>query len=95
MSELTLAQQGIDQDTSKIKASADVLQAGANMAGAIMGAGGLSGIKGAQAERDKEIGVAEAEAEATKEVSSNKKDSSKMLMLVGGAVLLFMLMRKK
>lgn len=91
ISEQTLALQGIDQDSGKFKGAADIMAGVAQTAGAIMGAGGLSAISQAKQETEQ----TQIETEASKEIVQTKAKSNMMLYLIGGAVALFFLMKKK
>lgn len=93
LTEQTLALQGIDQDSNKLEGVSNIVGGIAQTAGAIMGAGGLSGIVGSKQEteqvRVQEVGKVEQEKVKAKAGSSN------IMYLVIGAVVLMMLMKKK
>jgi hypothetical protein len=91
ITEQTLALQGIDQDSGKFEGAANIVAGAADLAGSIMGAGGLSGMQGAKQDTAQTQITTEGETEQTK----LKEKSNMMLYLIGGAVALFFLMKKK
>lgn len=93
ITEQTLALQGIDQDTGKFKATADIVGGIAQTASAIMGVGGLSGIAQSKQETAQTQIVTEGQTEQNRETVKGK--SNMMMYLVVGAVVLFLMMKKK
>jgi len=92
-----LAEQGIDSRANLMGGIADITAQGAQIAGAIVGKGGVSAVGVERAKRDASIGVAEQQTEQQKVKSAGLLGmSTNMLMIVGGVlVLLLMLMKKK
>ncbi|MFM1754996.1 MAG: hypothetical protein RLZZ236_1935 [Bacteroidota bacterium] len=93
ITEQTLALQGIDQDTGKFKATADIIGGVAQTASAIMGAGGLSGITQSKQETAQTQIITEGQTEQNRETVKAK--SNIIMYLVVGAVVLFLMMKKK
>lgn len=93
ITEQTLALQGIDQDTGKFKATADIVGGIAQTAGAIMGAGGLSAISQAKQQTAQTQITAEAETQQNQDTIKGK--SNMMMYVIAGAVVLFLMMKKK
>lgn len=91
ITEQTLALQGIDQDSGKFEGAANIVGGAAQLAGSIMGAGGLSGIAGAKQDTAQTQITADADLDKTKVQAK----SNMMLYLIGGAAVLLFLMKKK
>jgi F0F1-type ATP synthase membrane subunit b/b' len=93
ITEQTLALQGIDQDSAKLQGVSNIIGGVAQTAGAIMGAGGLSGISQAKQQTAQTQLTTEAETEQNRETVKGK--SNMIMYLVVGAVVLFLMMKKK
>jgi hypothetical protein len=93
ISEQTLALQGIDQDSAKLQGVSNIIGGVAQTAGAIMGAGGLSGISQAKQETAQTQLTTEAETQQNKDTVKGK--SNIMMYAVIGAVVLILMMKKK
>lgn len=91
ITEQTLALQGIDQDSGKFQGAANIMGSVAQTAGAIMGAGGLSAMQGAKQETEQ----TQITTEGNVQIAQTQGKSNMMLYLIGGAVALFFLMKKK
>lgn len=93
ITEQTLALQGIDQDSGKLQGVSDIIGGVAQTAGAIMGAGGLSGISQAKQQTAQTQLTTEAETEQNKDIVNAK--SNMMIYAVIGVVVLILMMKKK
>ena len=93
LTEQTLALQGIDQDSGKLQGVSNIVGGIAQTAGAIMGAGGLSGISQAKQETAQTQLTTEAETQQNQDTIKGK--SNMMMYVVAGAVVLFLMMKKK
>ena len=91
ITEQTLALQGIDQDSGKFQGAADILAGVADTAGNIMGAGGMSAISAGKQETQQ----MQITTEGNVDIAKTQQKSNMMLYLIGGAVALFFLMKKK
>ena len=92
ITEQTLAMQGIDQDSAKIKGVSDIIGGVAQTAGAIMGAGGLSQIATSKQETEQTRIKTEGETEQNKD--TNKSKSNMIMYVVVGLVVVFLMMKK-
>jgi hypothetical protein len=93
ITEQTLALQGIDQDSGKLQGVSNIVGGVAQTAGAIMGAGGLSGIS--QAKQQTAQTQLTTEAETQQNQDKIKGQSNVMMYAIAGVVLLFLMMKKK
>lgn len=93
-----LAQQGIDSRANMLQGIASIGQSGANLAGSIVGSGGLAGIgiakqqrKGVEATADASVKVQESKTTGVLGMSKNMMYGAVAVVVV----LLMVLMRKK
>jgi hypothetical protein len=93
ITEQTLALQGIDQDSGKLQGVSNIIGGVAQTAGAIMGAGGLSGIAQAKQETAQTQIITEGQTEQNRDTIKGK--SNMIMYLAVGAVVLFLMMKKK
>jgi hypothetical protein len=93
ITEQTLALQGIDQDSGKLQGVSNIIGGVAQTAGAIMGAGGLSGISQSKQQTEQTQITAESETEQNRDIVKGKTNT--MLYVVVGAVVLLLMMKKK
>ena len=93
ITEQTLALQGIDQDSGKLAGVSNIVGGIAQTAGAIMGAGGLSGIAQSKQQTAQTELTTMAETEQNKD--KVKGSTNTMLYAVIGVVVLFLMMKKK
>jgi hypothetical protein len=93
ITEQTLALQGIDQDSGKLKGVSDIIGGVAQTAGAIMGAGGLSGISQSKQQTAQTQLTTEAETQQNQDTVKGK--SNMIMYAVIGVVVLFLMMKKK
>jgi len=94
ITEQTLALQGIDQDSSKIKGASEIVGGIAQTATAIMGVGGLSGIVGSKQETEQTRIETEGKTEQNKDTVQGKSNMM-LYAIIGGGLLLFLMMKKK
>jgi hypothetical protein len=93
ITEQTLALQGIDQDSGKLQGVSNIIGGVAQTAGAIMGAGGLSGIVQSKQETAQTQLTTQSETQQNEDTVKGK--SNIMMYAVIGAVVLILMMKKK